>query len=210
MKNNDYFAKKLLSELDQKDPIFAAYEAQKLSADVGFDFNHLQDVLPRALDEIREAKEALIDPNDVDHSHFGDEIADIVFSVINLVRHCGINDMPSYRTPEHRDIDPSEIYSELDIIAGKMNALGELDKVGNDNTSEAALDLLQYAIRACSAIALNFNFELRSLIVQNVRKYLVRCEAIEILAERDSKTWKNLADNKEIIVYWKKAKEILA
>ena len=56
--DNDYFADRLLSKLEVTDPIFAAYEAQDVSRDVGFDFANFQDVVPRALDEIRETKEA--------------------------------------------------------------------------------------------------------------------------------------------------------
>ena len=53
---NDYFADRLLTKLYKADPVYAAFEAQDVSSDVGFDFDNFQDVVPRALDEIRETK----------------------------------------------------------------------------------------------------------------------------------------------------------
>lgn len=52
-------------------------------------------------------------------------------------------------------------------------------------------------------------FDASTLLRENVRKYLIRCQAIEQLAEQDGKQWTDLADSNEIVAYWKKAKILL-
>ena len=63
-------------------------------------------------------------------------------------------------------------------------------------------------IRDCIILAQNNDFNPEDLLRENVRKYLIRCQAIEKLALSDNKSWDDLARNNEIVKYWKKAKQL--
>ena len=213
MESNDYFANQLIDKLDQTDPIYAAYEAQAVSRDVGFDFQDFQDVVPRALDEIRETKEAFTEEGAEGREHFGDEIADIMFSLINLARHAGISDMPTIEqvtstvdTEETTDIDTVLL---VDHIGEEISRVATGTIEDPDVLSYSMGDLLQHGMRDTVRLALAHGFDPKELLIENVRKYLIRCQAIETLAAEDNKNWADLAANNEIVAYWKKAKILL-
>lgn len=65
----------------------ALTRAQKLqtkAASVGFDWDNIQDVMPKLQEELSELQEALAN-NDIDHSR--EELGDLLFSCVNLSRH---------------------------------------------------------------------------------------------------------------------------
>ena len=209
---DDYFAKRLLAKLNSAEPVFAAYEAQAVSSEVGFDFANFQDVVPRALDEIREAKEAFAEEGKAGREHFGDEIADIMFSLINLARHAGISDMPAI----------NDLADSLGVVGTDINTIAIIDDIGSriskvskdTNTNAKGLMsamtiLLVRGLEDTILLATALGFNPEDLLRENVRKYLIRCQAIETLAANDNKTWADLASNNEIVAYWKKAKTIL-
>jgi uncharacterized protein YabN with tetrapyrrole methylase and pyrophosphatase domain len=207
---NDFFASRLLETLPNKDVLFAAYEAQDISRLVGFDFTNINQVRDRALDEVREAKEAYEayenEMTEINYIHLGDEIADIVFSFINLARHKGIfiEDLPNatsvYDASASSSVDLNhaldEIKKDIDAICISANI---------QNTKNILFDSLS----RCAQIALDFNFDFRDIMHNNVKKYLERCQVIERLAKADNKNWGLLATNDEILLYWKKAKDRL-
>lgn len=210
---NDYFADRLLAKLDIADPIFAAYEAQDISKTVGFDFNDFQDVVPRAMDEIRETKQALVEIED-NREHFGDEVADIMFSLINLARHAGMNDLPAYEEIEKSEAQKTQrnyIDSEalIDDIGNRIQKVAELEKSFPESFKAKMNELFMAGTEDSILLAKAHGFEARKLLVENVRKYLIRCQAIEQLAFQDNKQWADLAANNEIVAYWKKAKTLL-
>jgi uncharacterized protein YabN with tetrapyrrole methylase and pyrophosphatase domain len=211
--NNDYFANRLLNKLAQTDPIYAAYEAQAVSREVGFDFQDFHDVVPRALDEIRETKEAYTEIGIEGREHFGDEIADIMFSLINLARHAGVSDMPTIEQVTST-IDTMET-TEIDTVLLVDHIGEEISRVATDAIKnpdalpEVMGDLLKQGMHDAFRLALSHGFEPRELLIENVRKYLIRCQAIETLAAEDNKNWADLALNNEIVAYWKKAKILL-
>ncbi len=211
--NNDYFAKELLAKLPNADPIFAAYEAQDVSREVGFDFASFSDVVPRALDEIRETKEAY-EEGLVGREHFGDEIADIIFSFVNLARHAGVKTLPEYRffkaQLETFELDDQPVEEVVDGIATQISALAEVAETNPEELEDAALVAFNDGVLITSALAVREGFDPEALLAENVRKYLVRCEAIEQLAAEDEKTWADLSREKEIIAYWKRAKILLS
>lgn len=210
--NNDYFAKELLAKLPEADPIFAAYEAQDVSREVGFDFASFSDVVPRALDEIRETKEAYQEGPE-GREHFGDEIADIMFSFVNLARHAGVKTLPEYGFFEEQlktfSLDDQSVEDIVDGIAAQISTLAEKAESTPDKLEEVALAAFNDGVLVASALAVREGFNPETLLQENVRKYLVRCEAIEQLAAEDVKTWADLAREKEIITYWKRAKTLL-
>lgn len=211
---NDYFASKLLEKLEVSDPIHAAYEAQAVSRDVGFDFANFQDVVPRALDEIRETKEASHETGDEGHEHFGDELADIMFSLTNLARHANIKELPPMdeivENSSRIDISKGDTVHRVTAIGEQISAVAEIERSGSEKEfGEEMNRLFNEGMSDVAAIAHANGFDAAQLLRENVRKYLVRCHAIEQLAEEDGKQWTDLSANGEIIDYWKKAKILL-
>ena len=210
--NNDYFAKELLAKLPNADPIFAAYEAQDVSREVGFDFASFSDVVPRALDEIRETKEAY-EEGPEGREHFGDEIADIMFSFVNLARHAGVKTLPEFsffkEQLENFKLDDRPVEEVVSGIATQISGLSDVAETNPDTLEDAALAAFNDGVLVASALAVREGFDPEALLTENVRKYLVRCEAIEQLAAEDEKVWADLSREKEIITYWKRAKTLL-
>jgi len=89
-KENDYFVKALQKELESDENILAkAYQAQLLSAKVGFEFDSIDDVLDKVKEEFEEIEEAFHE-RDEDREHFIEEIGDGFFALINLARFAGV------------------------------------------------------------------------------------------------------------------------
>lgn len=86
----DFFADRLLEDLNSTSPLRVAYEAQDESAKVGFDFKNIELVMERVADEWREATEAF-DNRDQDFAHFRDEVGDCFFALVNLCRHANLD-----------------------------------------------------------------------------------------------------------------------
>jgi uncharacterized protein YabN with tetrapyrrole methylase and pyrophosphatase domain len=210
----DYFAERLLGQLDAADPVFATYEAQAISRDVGFDFADFQGVVPRALDEVRETREAFDEEGPEGREHFGDEIADNMFSHINLVRHAGVepDELPTIEELEStRGVDANaETLGLLTGIEGRIKAVSEQwDSLDAESSQLVAKELYADGMVDAITLARVNGFNPTALLRENVRKYLVRCQAIESLAAEDGKQWADLATNDEIITYWKAAKKLL-
>ena len=203
---NDYFATELLEKLDSQDPIDAAFEAQDVSRQVGFDFTTVDQVLKRALDEVRETREAHQDfadaPNGITRAHLGDEISDLVFSAINLGRHKKLTpkEFPPLMTGE----ESTEVSVE-DILEKAANAMYATAKA---DTQVKAIQGVSDIFRAASYLAAKLEFDLVDLTRQNIFKYLTRCAAIEKLASDESRTWHDLAEKNEITEYWKAVKQL--
>lgn len=208
--NNDYFADRLLSKLDSTDPIYAAFEAQDVSRSVGFDFDNFQSVVPRALDEIRETKEAEAE-GEKGHEHFADEIADIMFSLVNLARHAGVRELPELKDVERvtEQVTSKDTIAIVDSIADGINRVAKLEKAGSEHFLASMNDLFMSGIANCLALSKSHGFNPGTSLKENVRKYLVRCQAIEQLASQEGKQWADLAANNEIVDYWKRAKILL-
>ena len=141
-----------------------------------------------------------------------DEIADIMFSLINLARHAGIKEMPEVefvmadagRLPAD-DVDTTEL---IDLIGSKISAIAEVGPEGEDFMTKMR-ELFQSGMAETALLAKVNEFDAASLLRENVRKYLIRCQAIEQLASEDGKQWADLSANNEIVTYWKKAKILL-
>lgn len=201
----DYFAEELLGKLDSQDPIQAAFEAQDVSREVGFDFTDMAGVLERALDEVRETKEAY-EEGEEGREHLGDEMADLAFSLTNLIRHKGIpagelSSVDSFTPEASSTVD---VYEASDSVAADMRGIAD-----EGTTEEEALLLYAKGVETCASLADAHGFDIGELLRQNVRKYLDRCSAIETLAREEAKSWSDLAAAGEIVSYWKRAKSLL-
>ncbi len=65
-----------------------AQKLQKRAATIGFDWSALESVLANLTSEIDELRDALARAND---GHISDEFGDVLFSVVNLGRHLGLD-----------------------------------------------------------------------------------------------------------------------
>ncbi|MCF6312215.1 MAG: nucleoside triphosphate pyrophosphohydrolase [Verrucomicrobiales bacterium] len=63
--------------------LMAAKKLQKKAAEVGFDWPDLDPVVDKIHEELAEVEEALAED---DHQHLGEEIGDLLFSIVNLAR----------------------------------------------------------------------------------------------------------------------------
>ena len=88
--DNDLFADRLLEGLKHDPALLSAYQAQDLSARVGFDFANIGLVIGKVKEEYAEVLEAF-DKRDEDFEHYTEEIGDCFFALVNLCRHSGID-----------------------------------------------------------------------------------------------------------------------
>ena len=136
-----------------------------------------------------------------------------MFSLINLARHGGVSDLPTLAEVSEQMTDKDyEVQDTVELI----NSIGEdIAQVAEFEKSDAAefetslKNLFVSGVKRCLALAREAGFVPDTLLRENVRKYLVRCQAIETLAAEDGKKWADLAANKEIVAYWKRAKTLL-
>lgn len=206
----DYFADRLLTELPSSDPIQAAFDAQDVSRTVGFDFKNFQDTVPRALDELRETREAFQEAGPAGREHFGDEIADIMFSLVNLTRHAGNTEFGSLNDYAH---DTNTATTTLELVDQIESGIKEVAAIPAEQLDEIKVAMEKYfSIGMSQAIKLAIinKFDPETILKANVEKYLLRCKAIETLAAQDGKQWADLAREGEIVDYWKRAKTILS
>lgn len=88
-KEHSFFVDFLLGKLDKgSHPLGILFEAQALSALVGFDFNSVEETLNKLVEETAEVKEAAEAGQDL---KLVDELGDVLFSVINVARHLGVH-----------------------------------------------------------------------------------------------------------------------
>lgn len=88
--STDHFADQLLERLGQMAPLHLMWEAQARSAEVGFDFAHIDSTMEKVEEETRELRESY-DQRQVDPDAFEDEIGDCFFALVNLIRHAGLS-----------------------------------------------------------------------------------------------------------------------
>lgn len=195
-----FFSQRLLQDLETTHtPLVVMYQAQAESAKVGFDFANLSLAFERLVEEVEELTDAIKDQES--DQEIADEGLDIVFGLVNVLRHAGISEgefgsWVKTVTPEPK---PSlehvqtgfksvrvaiETRSNSEIISQSKTyfpiPLGFVDQYTNANQ----------AIRA------------------NVTKYLKRCHYIETTLQDRNQTWSDITLD-EIYQLWKEAKAYL-
>ncbi|MBS3811714.1 MAG: nucleoside triphosphate pyrophosphohydrolase [Halanaerobiales bacterium] len=79
----------ILSDISKIQPsLNQAYEVQQKAAEVGFDWNEIEEVIAKIEEEIEELKEVI---GDEDTDKIEDEMGDLLFAVVNLSRFKSIN-----------------------------------------------------------------------------------------------------------------------
>ncbi|WP_040953046.1 nucleoside triphosphate pyrophosphohydrolase [Gorillibacterium massiliense] len=66
--------------------LLKAYKLQKKAAKVGFDWDHIEDVLAKIEEELQEVREAIGDPSPNAADMRQDELGDLLFACVNLAR----------------------------------------------------------------------------------------------------------------------------
>jgi uncharacterized protein YabN with tetrapyrrole methylase and pyrophosphatase domain len=84
------FTQRLTAAFETLSALDATYVAQKVSADVGFDFTSIDLVLEKVKEEFREVLEAFEDRAS-NPDHYAEEIGDSFFALVNLCRHSGLD-----------------------------------------------------------------------------------------------------------------------
>lgn len=81
--------KSILEDLSQAQPALnQAYEVQAKAAEVGFDWDNVEDVIAKIEEEIHEVREAI---RENQQEEIGKELGDLLFAVVNLSRFFAIN-----------------------------------------------------------------------------------------------------------------------
>src|SRR5699024_5408914 len=70
--------------------LMTAFKIQERGAELGFDWNEIQGVYDKILEEYEEIKEAVNNPKK-DSDNIEDELGDLIFTVVNLARLLKIN-----------------------------------------------------------------------------------------------------------------------
>ena len=87
--NSDYIGKSLMDDFSRSQPaVNQAYEIQEKAAEVGFDWDNVDDVIAKIDEELDEIKQEIITGN---KDALEDELGDIIFAVVNLARFYDIN-----------------------------------------------------------------------------------------------------------------------
>lgn len=81
--------KSLLDHVSRSNPaLIQSYQVQEKAAQVGFDWDNINDVVTKIKEELLEVTEAIQDNNE---QEVFEEIGDLLFAVVNLARFKGIN-----------------------------------------------------------------------------------------------------------------------
>ena len=112
-----------------------ADKIQKRAARVGFDWPNISPVWDKLAEEISEVREA-IDAQDADA--INDEIGDLLFTVVNLARHAGIDSEAAMRQASAKFERRFRLVESYALADGKE--LGNLDLEGLDALWDRAKD----------------------------------------------------------------------
>lgn len=126
--------KSLLQDVPHALPALSrAQKIQKTVSKVGFDWPEISGVIDKIREELQEVEEELeaADPARLQH-----EVGDLLFAVVNLARHVGVNSEEALRTTNHRFEQRFEIVEDLLKQQGK--ALSENESAATIEDMEAA------------------------------------------------------------------------
>lgn len=122
----------LLSGIPENAPaLLRAQRLQQKAAFIGFDWTNISDVITKVEEEIREFKSALARNN---KEHIGEELGDLLFSIVNLSRFIDVVAEDALRLTNKKFIkrfQKIEAHYKHDINALKNATLEELDDLWN-------------------------------------------------------------------------------
>ncbi len=208
--NTGYFVGRLLEELPNQKPLLAIYDSQYESFKVGFDFKTVELAFDRLKDEIRELNEAFGEmgenPDEAKIKNICDEAIDIVFGLINVSRHMGI-ERERILFLKNKIMFTQKVGTEENVNLIKK-LFDEYETSFNNKDKDAMFIIAQNLFAQISYLVESYGLNLDEAIKNNVAKYLKRCNFIEEnLKSRDLK-WTDVA-LEEIYKLWKEAKTAL-
>jgi len=113
--------------------LLRAHRIQERAARVGFDWNHLNEVLPKLDEEIAEFKESLKEEN---AGKIEEELGDVFFTLVNISRFLGVNPDEALRKTIGKFIHRFRYIEEQAATAGRsMNdmTLDEMEKLWQES-----------------------------------------------------------------------------
>lgn len=126
--------KSLLQDVPHALPALSrAQKIQKTVSKVGFDWPEISGVIDKIREELQEVEEEL---EAADQARLQHEVGDLLFAVVNLARHVGVNSEEALRTTNHRFEQRFEIVEDLLKQQGK--ALSENESAATMEDMEAA------------------------------------------------------------------------
>jgi len=117
--------------------LLRAHRLQEKASRVGFDWKHLNEVLPKLDEEIREFKESL---KQEDPSHIEEELGDLFFTLVNVSRFIGVNPDDALHKTISKFIHRFRHIEEAAAAAGKtLNdmSLEEMDRLWEESKKPA-------------------------------------------------------------------------
>lgn len=116
--------------------LLRAHRLQERAARVGFDWKHLNDVLPKLDEEIREFKESL---QSEQAEKIEEELGDVFFTLVNLSRFLGVNPEDALRKTIGKFIHRFRTIEEAAAAQGRSLSdmtLEEMDRLWEESKKE--------------------------------------------------------------------------
>lgn len=124
---------KIMNDVPKSFPaLMRSYKVQKKAADVGFDWDDIEDAFKKVFEEIEEVKEAR-ELNDNDKVF--EEIGDLLFAVVNVSRFLKIEPETALSSTINKFIKRFSYIEETAVSQGKdlkLMTLAEMDKLWNE------------------------------------------------------------------------------
>jgi tetrapyrrole methylase family protein/MazG family protein len=113
--------------------LLRAHRLQERAARVGFDWKHINELLPKLDEEMAEFKESL---NKEDAAGIEEELGDVFFTLVNISRFLGVNPEEALRKTISKFIDRFRYIEETAATAGKNLSdmtLEEMDRLWEES-----------------------------------------------------------------------------
>ncbi len=208
--NTGYFVGRLLDELPNQKPLLAIFDSQYESYKVGFDFKTVELAFDRLKDEIRELNEAFGElsqnPSEAEIKNLCDEAIDIVFGLINVSRHMGI-ERERILFLKNKALFTKKVGTE-ENVALIQKLFNQYEENFSSRDKDAMFITAQKLFAQISYLVETYNLDLDEAIKSNVAKYLKRCNFIEENLKGRNLKWTDVS-LEEIYKLWKDAKTAL-
>jgi len=119
-----------LSGIPQNMPaLLTAFRIQEKASHVGFDWKNSKEIIPKLYEELKELEKAIQEDNKEDMK---EEIGDLLFTIVNIARHLGIDPESSLRKTNKKFTERFKYIEDRIKESGKEwkdFSLEELDKL---------------------------------------------------------------------------------
>ncbi|ACI19679.1 nucleoside triphosphate pyrophosphohydrolase [Dictyoglomus thermophilum] len=130
IKSKEKDEKGILSGIPQNMPaLLTAFRIQEKVSHVGFDWKNSKEIIPKLYEELKELEKAIQEDNKEDME---EEIGDLLFTIVNIARHLGIDPESSLRKTNKKFTERFKYIEDRIKESGKEwkdFSLEELDKL---------------------------------------------------------------------------------